>query len=162
MYVHVCRYTHTHTHTHTHTLLKGRLWAECLGALLKWVRREVLAQIPHCLGIHRAGFPAKIPVHSAGATQSYGFKCRLICLPGQIAISFRTCFAITYKESESEVAQSCLTLCHPMDCSLQGSSVHGIFQARVLEWVVISFSRGSSPPRDQTRVSRIVGRCFTI
>ena len=48
------------------------------------------------------------------------------------------------KERESEVAQSCPTLCNPMDCSLLGSSVHGIFQARVLEWVAISFSRGSS------------------
>ena len=54
-------------------------------------------------------------------------------------------------ESESEVAQLCLTLCDPMDCSLLDSSVHGIFQTRVLEWVAISFSRGSSPPRDQTR-----------
>ena len=44
-------------------------------------------------------------------------------------------------KSESEVAQSCLTLCDPMDCSLPGSSVHGIFQARVLEWVAIAFSR---------------------
>ena len=43
-----------------------------------------------------------------------------------------------------EVAQSCPTLCDPMDCSLPGSSVHGIFQARVLQWVAISFSRGSS------------------
>ena len=51
-------------------------------------------------------------------------------------------------ESESEVAQSCLTLCDPMDCSLPGSSVHGILQARILEWVAISFSRGSSQPRD--------------
>ena len=42
-------------------------------------------------------------------------------------------------KSESEVAQSCLTLCDPMDCSLQGSSIHGIFQARVLEWVAIAF-----------------------
>ena len=50
----------------------------------------------------------------------------------------------------------------PMDCSLQGSSVHGIFQARILEWVAISFSRGSSQPRDRTRVFHIVGRCFTI
>ena len=46
----------------------------------------------------------------------------------------------------SEVAQSCLILCNPMDCSLPGSSVHGVFQARVLEWVAISFSRGSSLP----------------
>ena len=43
-------------------------------------------------------------------------------------------------KSESEVAQSCLTLSNPMDCSLSGSSVHGIFQARVLEWVAIAFS----------------------
>ena len=48
-----------------------------------------------------------------------------------------------------------------MDCSLTGSSVHGIFQARILEWVAISFSRGSSRPRDQTQVSRIVGSHFT-
>ena len=44
---------------------------------------------------------------------------------------------------ESEVTQSCPTLCNPMDCSLPGSSIHGIFQARVLEWVAISFSRYS-------------------
>ena len=54
------------------------------------------------------------------------------------------------------------TLCDPMDCSLSGSSIHGIFQARVLEWIAISFSWGSSRPRDQTQVSRIVGRRFTI
>ena len=54
----------------------------------------------------------------------------------------------------------CLTLCDSMDCSLPGSSVHGIFQARVLEWVAISFSRESSRPRDQTWVSRIVSRRF--
>ena len=46
-------------------------------------------------------------------------------------------------KSESEVAQSCPTLCEPMDCSLPGSFVHGIFQARVLEWVAISFSKYS-------------------
>ena len=49
--------------------------------------------------------------------------------------------------------QSCLTLCNPVDCSPSGCSVHGIFQARILEWVAISFSRGSSRPRDQTCVS---------
>ena len=46
----------------------------------------------------------------------------------------------TKVKSESEVAQSCLTLSDPMDCSLSGSSVHGIFQARVLEWGAIAFS----------------------
>ena len=65
-------------------------------------------------------------------------------------------------ESESEVAQSCPTLCNPMDCSLPGSSVHGIFQAIVLEWIAISFSRGSAQPRNQTWVSCIVDRCFTV
>ena len=64
--------------------------------------------------------------------------------------------------SASEVAQSSPTLGHPVDCNLPGSSVHGIFQARVLEWVAISFSRVSSQLRDQTRVSRIAGRHFTI
>ena len=47
-------------------------------------------------------------------------------------------------ESESEVAQSCLTLCDPVDYSPPDSSIHGILQARILEWVAISFSRGSS------------------
>ena len=51
-------------------------------------------------------------------------------------------------QSKSEVAQSCLTLCDPMDSSLSGSAVHGIFQARILEWAAISFSRGSSQPKD--------------
>ena len=57
-------------------------------------------------------------------------------------------------------AQSCPTLCNPNDCSPPGSSVHGIFQARILEWVAIFYSRGSSWPRDQTRVSGIscIGR----
>ena len=62
----------------------------------------------------------------------------------------------------SEVAQSCPTLCNPMDCSLPGSSVGGIFQARVLEWVATSFSRGSSQLGDWTRVSCIAGGRFTL
>ena len=66
------------------------------------------------------------------------------------------------RKKESEVAQSCPILCDPMDYDLPSSSVHGILQARVLEWVAISFSRGSSWPRDWTWVSHILGRCFTI
>ena len=62
----------------------------------------------------------------------------------------------------SEVAQSCPTLCNPMDCSPPGSSVHAILQARILEWVAISFSSGSFRPRDWTQVSHIAGRCFNL
>ena len=62
----------------------------------------------------------------------------------------------------SQVTKSCLTLCDPMDCSLLCSSVHGIFQARILEWIAISFSRESSWPKDRTQVSHTVGRCFTV
>ena len=58
--------------------------------------------------------------------------------------------------SLEKVAQSCLTLCNPMDYT-----VHGILQARILEWVAFPFSRGSSQPRDQTQVSSIAGRFFT-
>ena len=82
-------------------------------------------------------------------TQKEKDKCRMVsflCIEG---------------EGEGEVVQSCPTLCDPMDYSPLGSSVHGIFQARVLEGVAISFSRGSSRPRDQTQVSHVAGRCFT-
>ena len=65
-------------------------------------------------------------------------------------------------QSESEVAQSCSTLCDPMDCSLPGSSVHGIFQAIVLEWITISLSRGSSQPRVEPRSPTLLDRCCTI
>ena len=60
--------------------------------------------------------------------------------------------------SHSVVSDSC----DPMDCSPPGSSVHGILQARVLEWVAISFSRESSWPRDQTQFPHIAGGCFTL
>ena len=62
----------------------------------------------------------------------------------------------------SEVTQLCPTLCDPMDWSLPGSSIRGIFQARILEWSAISFSRGSSQPRDRTWVSHTAGRLFTV
>ena len=60
------------------------------------------------------------------------------------------------------VALSCLTLCNTEDCSPPGSSVHGILQARILEWVAMPSSRGSSQPRDRAQVSRIAGGFFTV
>ena len=62
----------------------------------------------------------------------------------------------------ASVAKSCPTLCNPMVCSLPGSSVHGIFQAKILEWAAISSSRGSSWSRDWTCIFCIVGGFFTL
>ena len=63
-------------------------------------------------------------------------------------------------KSEREVTQLCLTLRDPMDCSPPGSSIHGIFQARIPEWIALPSSRGSSLPRDRTLVSYVscIGR----
>ena len=78
-------------------------------------------------------------------------------------IKFSLSHPIVFSKTwESEITQSCPNLCNPMDCSLPRFSVHGIFQARIPEWVAISFSRGSSQPRDRTQVSCIVGRSFTV
>ena len=105
--------------------------------------------------------------------RSFGFQAdRMILLFSGLVLIVSVTFEVDYSliwiiwihffVCESEVAQSCLTLWDPMDCSLPGSSVYGIFQARILEWVAISFSRRSSPPRDWTQVSCIVDRRFTI
>ena len=78
--------------------------------------------------------------------------------------SARNNSASSFPCMRTESPQSCLTLCDPMDCGPPGSSVYGIFQARILEWVAISFSKVSSWPRDQTHVSYvscIAGRVFT-
>ena len=66
------------------------------------------------------------------------------------------------KLEKALVFQLCLTLCDPMDCSLLGSSVHGVFQARILDWVAISFARESSQCRKQIWVSCIAGRVFNV
>ena len=70
--------------------------------------------------------------------------------------------SISSQSKWSEVTQSCPTLCDPMNCSLPCSSIRGILQTRILEWVAISFSWRSSQPRDWSWVSHIAGRCFTI
>ena len=70
--------------------------------------------------------------------------------------------SVFYKEMKVSVVQLCPTLCDLTDCSPPGSSVHGILQARILKWVAIPFSRGSSQPRGWTWISCIAGRFFTI
>ena len=85
----------------------------------------------------------------------------VFCLQHILTLSHESSF-LNYELNWTEVAQSGPTLCDPVDNSPQGSSVHGILQARILEWVAISFSKGSSQPRDRTQASRIVGRCFNL
>ena len=87
-----------------------------------------------------------------------------MCLRG-LSLKWSTCINLFHKailiSNYVLVAKSCLTLCNCMGCRPPGSSVHGISQARILEWVAMSFSRGSSLPRGQTQVSCTAGRIFT-
>ena len=107
-----------------------------------------------------AGFPAPL-AEDFSALNCLKIVSKLVSVNGFHIMSW--CSAnIFCKLKESLVAQSCPTLCDPMDCSLPGSSIHGVFQAKVLESVAISFSRGSSWPRDRTRVSYTIGRRFTV
>ena len=83
-------------------------------------------------------------------------------LPTALSVTVISVLELRVSEWASEVAQSCPTLCDPMDCSPPGFSVHGILQAKILEWVAIFFSRGSSQSRDQTQVSGIGGKYFNL
>ena len=71
--------------------------------------------------------------------------------------SFLLCYMCEYL-----VTQSCPTVCDPVDSNLPGFSIHGILQARILEWVAMPSSKGSSQPRDGTQVSCVAGRFFTF
>ena len=94
------------------------------------------------------------------------FPIMLSLLPGRfsknrlglviLSNAFKTLLFLFYGKLKVKVAQSCPTLCDPLDYT-----VHGILQARILEWVDFPFSRGSSQPRNRTQVSRIAGGFFT-
>ena len=100
---------------------------------------------PECHALQADSLPSEPP----GSKKSEAHFLIMFVLSAHIAWEY---------QAASKSLQSCPTLCDPMGCSLPGSSVHGIFQATVLEWIAISFSRGSSQSRDRTQVSRIAGR----
>ena len=76
--------------------------------------------------------------------------------------SFQSCHKCIEKKVKVKVLVSRVQLCNPMDYCSPGSSVHGILQARIREWIAIPLSRGSFWPRDQTQISWIAGRFFTV
>ena len=101
------------------------------------------------------------PLRSAKLIQKVNYHNNCLLIGGEYHLARLPCCCYCWAANS---LQSCLTLCDPMDCSPPGSSVHGIPQARILEWVAVPSSRGSSVPRDQTHVSCsscIVGRFFT-
>ena len=106
----------------------------------------VAHQAPPSMGFSRQEYWSGLPFPSPGDLPNPGIEPRSPAL----------------EVKWSEVTQPCPTLCDPVDCSPPGSSIHGILQARILEWGAVSFSRGSSQPRDWTRVSCIAGRFFII
>ena len=122
-----------------------------LFCLLEFQTSSILSQV----------FPSTLTLGSSGNNPivtyfgDLSFWCRFQGLTHKM-------YCTKLSSWKSEVTQSCPTLRDPMDCSLPGSSVHGISQARILECVAISFSRGSSQSRDWTWVFRTAGRLFTI
>ena len=148
------------------------LWKpSCCSLKSCWIKGQVSDQMryssdQHCSSTRRTmGLPTSPPRSGAAASGTTGWtldlgSCSSCCRQTVRAWSGQS-LQIPEAESKSEVAQSCPTLCDPMDCP-PFFSVHEIFQARILEWVAISFSRGSSRPNDQTQVSHIACRLFTI
>ena len=124
-------------------LMPGDLSVLKMMAWRGFVERCFFTFLPSSVQISLPNIPCG-PLSSPSKLTSYHFS---LWTPNKTEISqFSTM-------SQCASAQSCLTLCGPIDCSLPGSSVHGIFQPRILEWVAISYFRVSSQPRDRTLVS---------
>ena len=105
----------------------------------------------HLLGVLHATTSC-YPLGTFGQTVPYSW---LVTFSSKVQVRSHLLLETFYLPKHSffltvKVAQSCPTLCDPIDCSLSGSSAHGILWARILEWVAIPFSRGSSQPRDRT------------
>ena len=109
---------------------------------------------PLSLGFSRQKYWTGLPCPPPGDLPNLGIKPTSLTSPalaGGLSTTSATWEAYAPRVC-AKLLQLCLTLCNPMDTSPPGSSVHRILQARILEWVVISYSRGSSWPRDHTHV----------
>ena len=160
------------------TLGLGRSAGEGIGYPLQYSQASLVAQLVNnlptmreirvqSLGWERSPEEGKgYPLQYSGLENSMDYIVHGVAKSRTRLSNFHSltscCLPAILKLFISEVPQSCPTLWTPMDCSLPGSSFHGILQARVLEWGAISFSRGSSWPRDQTLVSSIPGRHFNL
>ena len=103
--------------------------------------------------------------NTCDAIQRQRFLCRLLIGSWLALLCVCVCMWWEFWEVKVLVAQSCLTFCDPLDCIPPGSSVPRILQAKILEWVVIPFSKGSSQPRGQTQVSfaaKLLQSCPTL
>ena len=119
----------------SYMIFKHPVWNENVWSLLKRQESNVIKGTKYRAFSSLSGF----------VSTGHGYIFYLLCIYACVHV---------------KLLQSCLTLCNPMDCNLPGSSVHGILQARIQEWVATSFSRGSSQSKDWTRVSRVscIGR----
>ena len=132
---------------------RGAWWAAIYGVAQSQTRLEQLSMHTWMHAKRHGFYPwvGKIPWRRA-------WQSTPVFLPGE-TLGQRSWWTTVKK---NEVTRSCPTLCDLMDSSLLGSSIHGNLQARVLEWAAISFSRGSSKPRDRTWVSCIADKHCTV
>ena len=121
--------------------------------------KKTRAVIVFCVQLVNAYPPPTLPANLA-KKRPLGTHLLLTCWVSY-ALQLRACISWGASVRRCIHSQSSLTLCEPMDCSSPGSSVHGISQARTLEWVACSSSRGSSRPRDRTYISCLAGGFFT-
>ena len=120
---------------------------------INFLSSDSLSNIGQCRNLHTCSLLISLPsfhfpnkLRSDLLPLSFPHPCLTISQPEYGTLALRLCVGVHVR------AQSSLTLCGPMDCSLPGSSVHGFLQARILEWVAISFSKASSQPKDQSQV----------
>ena len=131
------------------------MYVPCTWHHTSWCHSLFTSIVPSYITFTQSGFKKKTSKNLQISANSH-------YQPWQSSEFLQISTVATWHSSHTQLPtqqpKSCPTLCDPMDCCPPGSSVHGILQARILEWVAIPFSRGSSRPRDWTQVSSTAGR----